>query len=119
MTRGYMPRVTRADRKRAVPMRVCNHCNQCFRTDCAGQLSLVHRAWYCSGTCYQMKRALLGEPMSRDQLRLLAAMREEIYPEEKLAEDAEHTAYLIETRQIKVIIDKEIRDQVGGSEETA
>lgn len=117
MPRDYMPRVTRADRLRPVPMRVCNHCNQCFQTDCAGQLSLAHRAWYCGGTCYQMKRALLGEPMSRDQLRLLAAMREEHFPLEKLNNDAEHTAYLIETKQIKVVIDKEIRDQVGGDTE--
>jgi len=115
--RDYMPRVTRADRMRAVPMRVCNHCNQCFRTDCAGQLSLAHRAWYCGGLCYQMQRALVGEPMSRDQLRLLAAKREEHFPQEKLTADAEHTAYLIETRQIKVVIDKEIRDQVGASDE--
>jgi len=117
MPREYMPRVTRADRKRAVPMRVCNHCNKCFRTDCAGQVSLTHRAWYCGPACYQMQRALMGEPMSRGQLRLLAKMREEHFPQEKLAEEAEHTAYLIETRQIKVIIDKEIRDQVGGETE--
>jgi len=117
MPYSYMPRVTHANRLSPVPMRVCNHCNQCFRTDCVGQLSLAHRAWYCSGTCYQMKRALFGEPMSREQLRLLAKMREEHYPQEKLAGDAEQTAYMIETRQIKVIIDKEIRDQVGADTE--
>lgn len=116
-TSNSMPRITRGDRMPAVPMRVCAHCNQCFRTDCSGQLSLGHRAWYCSGMCYQLQRALDGEPMSRDQLRLLAAMREKHYPKEKLDANAENTAHLIETRQIKVIIDKEIRDQVWGSEE--
>lgn len=111
-----MPRVTQANCRPPVPMRVCGHCNKCFR-DCTGKVSLVHRAWYCSGLCYQIKRALVGEPMSRDQLRLLAAKREEHFPQEKLTVDAEHTAYLIETRQIKVVIDKEIRDQIGASDE--
>lgn len=113
----HMPRITRADRKPAIPMRVCAHCNKCYRTDCVGQLSLGHRAWYCSGMCYQLQRAIYGEPMSRDQLRLLAAMRDKHFPKEDLDAAAEQTAYLIETRQIKVIIDKEIRDQMGDSEE--
>ena len=117
MPRVYMPRVTPANSNHAIPMRVCNHCNRCFRTDCVGHLSLSHRAWYCNDTCYQMKRVLFGEPMSRDQLRLLAAMREKYFPHEKLNDKAEHTTYLIKTRQIKVIIDNDIRDQVGDETE--
>jgi hypothetical protein len=56
---------------------------------------------------------MVGEPVSREQLRLLAGIREEHYPREKLEAEKEQTAYLIQTRQIKQFIDKEIRDEHG------
>jgi hypothetical protein len=74
---------------------------------------MIHRAWYCSPTCYQLKRLLVGEPVSQDQLRLLAAIRERHYPEEKMAAQKEHTEQMINDREIKVIVDKAIRDEYG------
>lgn len=97
----------------AIPVRVCNHCHTCHRTDCSGQLSMTHRAWYCSPTCYQLKRVIFGEPVSRDQLRLLAALREEHYPTDRLEANKEHTEDMIRERQVRVVIDKAIRDELG------
>lgn len=101
----------------AIPVRVCNHCHTMHQTDCSGQLSIVHRAWYCSPTCYQMKRVIFGEPVSRDQLRLLAAIREEHYPPALLEANKEYTEDLIRAREVKVIIDKAIRDEHGDDTE--
>ncbi len=87
------------------------------RTDCSGQLSLVHRAWYCSPTCYQLKRVIFGEPVSRDQLRLLASIRANHFPPERLEANKEFAEDLIRAREIKVIIDKAIRDEHGDDDD--
>ena len=96
-----------------VPVRVCAQCHTCHRTDCCGQLSVGHRAWYCSPSCYQIQRVLMGEPMTREQLQLLSNLRNEHYPDSVLTANREHTSWLMRSRQIKVVVDKSIRDEHG------
>ena len=106
-----------ATAKRPVPVRICAYSHTAHRLDCSGHLSLQHNAWYSSVTCYQLQRLLNGEPMTRDQMRILCDIRNEHYPSEVIEANKEKIEYLLATRQIKRVIDKEIRRDLGGDDD--
>jgi hypothetical protein len=108
-----MPRhATTSARPHATPVYICAHCHTCHDLSCAGQLSMVHRAWYCSPLCYQMQRMLNGEPMTQGVMRVLCESRDEHFPSDKLLAQFERTEDLIETKQIREVKHKEIRDEL-------
>jgi hypothetical protein len=104
-------------RIRATPMRVCAYCSSVNHTECCGQLSIGHRAWYCTVTCYHIQRLLMGEPMSQDQLRLLCKIRDEHYPPALLEGQREVATELIRSRTIKPVVDAAIRKEYGDDDE--
>jgi len=98
-------------------MRICGYSHTAHRLDCSGHLSLEHGAWYSSVTCYQLQRLLNGEPVTKDQMRVLCDIRNKHYPSEVIKANKEHTAYLLATRQIKRVIDRAIRRDLGGDDD--
>lgn len=112
---------------RPAPMkvRICGYCHTDHRLDCAGHLSLSHMAWYCSPSCYQLRRLTNGEPMTKEQIRVLCQLRKQHFPVnddegvDVLKKNKERTQYLLKTRRIRQVIDKEIRREVGDDESTS
>ena len=57
--------------------------------------------------------------MTRDQMRILCDIRNEHYPSEVIEANKEKIEYLLATRQIKRVIDKEIRRDLGGDDNSS
>ncbi len=107
-----------ATSKPPMPVRICGFSHTCHRLDCAGHLSLEHGVWYCSVTCYQLQRLFNGEPMTLDQMRVLCDVRDNHYPNEVIEANKERTEYLLATRQVKQVIDREIRRDLNGDNDS-
>lgn len=118
-TMSYTRAATRssATAKRPVPVRICSYSHTVHRLDCVGHLSIQHGAWYSSVTCYQLQRLLNGEPVTKEQMRVLCDIRNKHYPTKVIKANKEQTAHLLATRQIKRVIDSAIRRDLGGEDD--
>ena len=54
--------------------------------------------------------------MTKEQMRVLCDVRNKHYTNEIIQANKEKTEYLLATRQVKRVIDKEIRRDLGGDD---
>jgi hypothetical protein len=59
-----------------------------------------------------MKRMLFGEPMTQGVIRVLCDSRKRNFPADKLRATYERTDELLQTKQVKEVIDKAIREEI-------